>query len=736
MNSRVRLIKIARSSLLFLFLFIGLKGYSAKFWRDTSPSLDWTAPSVLQLTNFRALDLNYSGLWTDISNDNHDSISWFDFPHPDGGFIQFIVKTNNLIPPILQAKYSGIRSYTPVAPADRSLRIQLDFGSTGLHAMVLSPEGQMFLDPGISGRKDSYISYWKSDATQTGSFQCEMEDPILFPSSMNSSQNAAIASTPLFSPKIKTYRLAVATTGEYSSFHGGTKASVLSAITTTVNRVNGIFERDLGIHFVFAEKMDTLFFFDAVGDPFNNYNSFNLALENQIIIDSYLGDTLYDIGHNFGTGAGGFAPGLACSFSTKAQGVTGSQSPIGDPFDIDYVCHEIGHQFSANHTQNNSCNRANSAAFEPGSASTIMGYAGICAPNIQSNSDTYFHVHSIFEISNYTEVGAGNTCPTISATNGNAPTLTIDQSGFLIPMSTPFRLIGAGMDLDGDSLTYTWEQYNLGPSGSPFMPTANAPSFRSFLPKRSPERFFPKFSSILSGNNVIGEVLPDYGRNLRFRLTARDNNISSPGISYAQVDFDVDIFSGPFELTFPNSLQHLTSNFSYPIQWAVNGTDGPDVNCQLVNIYYSSDGGQNFNDTLVLNTPNDGEFIWDIGSGMETLTGRIWIEAADNIFLTISEEFEIKSSGIGLAELQNNIALYPNPVQSGKELTLVSNSFNNAELSIIWIDMLGKQVEKAHYSFSETNNSIQISTTRLDKGVYELLLITKDSKTSKRIIVH
>ncbi len=716
-------------------LLIGISGFSAKFWQDTSPSLDWTTPNDLQLSNFRSLDLDYLGLWTDIQNDNSDSISWFDFPHPDGGYIRFIVENNNLIPPKLQAKYPQIRSYTGFAPSDPLLRLQLDFGATGLHAMVLSPEGQMFLDPGILGRVDSYVSYWKSQAVPTMHFECDQEDPILFPSPFGAASVTAISSTPLFSPKIKTYRLAVATTGEYSSFHGGTKMTVLSAVTTTINRVNGIFERDLGIHFVFAEKMDTLFFFDAVGDPFNNNNSFNLALENQIVIDSYLGDTLYDIGHNFGTGAGGFAPGLACSFSTKAQGVTGAQSPIGDPFDVDYVCHEIGHQFGANHTQNNPCNRASSAAFEPGSASTIMGYAGICPPNIQSNSDAYFHVHSIFEISNYTELGAGNTCPIISGTGGSAPVLTIPASGFRIPLSTPFRLKGSGSDADGDSLMFAWEQYNLGPSGSPLSPSANAPCFRSFLPKRSPERFFPQFSSILSGNLVIGEVLPDYGRNMRFRLTARDNNDTAPSVSYAQIDFDIDIFSGPFEVTFPSSTQHLTSNFSYPIQWAVNGTDGPDVNCQAVNIYYSSDGGLNFSDTLALNSPNDGEFIWNIGAGMETQTGRLWIEAADNIFLTISEEFEIKASGVGLPEYAHRSLLYPNPLKSGDFLNLALDSRWGNDLSVLWYDVLGREVSSEVFSLEEGQEEIKLSTKDLQKGIYQVVLVSSNARSSERILI-
>ena len=60
----------------------------------------------------------------------------------------------------------------------------------------------------------------------------------------------------------------------------------------------------------------------------------------------------------------------------------------------------MGHQFGADHTQNNDCNRASTASMEPGSASTIMGYAGICSPNVQNSSDAYFHAISIEEMWN------------------------------------------------------------------------------------------------------------------------------------------------------------------------------------------------------------------------------------------------------------------------------------------------------------------------------------------------
>ena len=68
---------------------------------------------------------------------------------------------------------------------------------------------------------------------------------------------------------------------------------------------------------------------------------------------------------------------------------------MNDYFDLDYVAHELGHQFGAFHTFSHEMEGAGVNS-EPGSGSTIMGYAGITGlDNVALHGDPYFHYYSI-----------------------------------------------------------------------------------------------------------------------------------------------------------------------------------------------------------------------------------------------------------------------------------------------------------------------------------------------------
>ena len=406
--------------------------------------------------------------------------------------------------------------------------------------MIRSPAGSVYIDPlrdtwRAQGGSDVYLSY-RASLAELGdrTFTCgvteghDTSDLIAqYRENVDRQAEARQAGgTPKFGVDVtlRTYRLAVAATGEYTAFHGGTVPLGQAAIVTAMNRVNGIYEEEVAIRMELIANNDLLVYTDPNTDPYTNNSGSTMLGENQANIDAVIGSANYDIGHVFSTGGGGIASlGVPCRAGLKARGVTGLGSPIGDPFWVDFVAHELGHQWAGNHTFNGddgSCaggNRNGPTAYEPGSGSTIQAYAGICgSQNLQSNSDPYFHGISLDEIIAYSRTGLGNGCPVQSA-SGNAPPSANAGADYTIPLSTPFELCGSGSDPDLDPLTFAWEQFDLGPAGAPDAPVGNAPIFRSFNPTSSPCRTFPRMSDLAAGTLVLGELLPTYARTMNFR---------------------------------------------------------------------------------------------------------------------------------------------------------------------------------------------------------------------------
>lgn len=328
-------------------------------------------------------------------------------PMPDGSYEKFLIQETPVMAPQLAAKYPDIRTFRGQGVEDPAAQARLDITPTGFHAWVQSERGQTVIDPAggaqALGLTNTYGVASRGDAgTRTGgSFDCLVEGRTPEAVASRAAEPKARAGHHL-----RTYRLAVAATAEYTAQAGGTKALALERIVTTINRVTGIYEREVGVRLQLVGDTDDLIFLDAATDPFANGNARVLINQSQSVIDDRIGDANYDIGHTFSTGAGGLAGlGVVTISGRKARGVTGRDNPFGDPFDVDYVAHEIGHQFGGDHTFNGtreSCSgstRNAATAFEPGSGTTIQAYAGICSgDNIQENSNDYFHSISFDQI--------------------------------------------------------------------------------------------------------------------------------------------------------------------------------------------------------------------------------------------------------------------------------------------------------------------------------------------------
>lgn len=589
-----------------------------------------------------------------------------DLPLPDGTTRAFLVREAPIMAPGLASRYPEIRTYKGTAIGDPSTTAQLDLTPHGFHAMVFSPAGTIYIDPdaawGTSQRSARlYRAYFKRDAEPTDAAvldrTCHFGDELartssVLPSLPSADAEAESVRIPSGS-ELREYRLAIAATAEYTSFHGGTVPLALAAIVTAVNRVNGIYERELAITMTLVANNDLIIYTNPGTDPYTNNNGSVMLGQNQSNLDAVILATNYDIGHVFSTGGGGVATlGVPCQSGLEARGVTGQASPVGDSFYVDFVAHEMGHQFGANHTFNGTAgncgggNRNGPTAYEPGSGTTVMAYAGICSPqNIQSNSDDYFHSQSFDEIRNYSQLGAGDTCPTTTVTANDAPVVDAGTGGFSIPVDTPFTLTGSAIDPNGHPLVYRWEEFDLGPAGAPNSPSGDAPLFRSFPATTSPARTFPQPSDLLNNAQTMGELLPSYGRNLSFRLTALDNQAGGGGVDYDTLAFSVTAGAGPFLVTAPNTAIAALGLDPLNVTWDIANTTAAPVSCANVDIRFSDDGGLTFGTTLAAATPNDGAHSVTVPN-VATTTARIQVACSDNVFFDLSDvDFGVTETG-------------------------------------------------------------------------------------------
>ncbi|UXI68134.1 reprolysin-like metallopeptidase [Tahibacter amnicola] len=583
-------------------------------------------------------------------------------PMPDGTFAEFRVVESPIMDAELARKYPDIHTYIGQGVTDPTATLRFDVTQKGFHGQILSADGAFYIDPYQKKDTTHYVSYARSDYSVSGKhLRCEVTDTD---GVLVGTEHAGMSPVPEVSSggTLRTYRLALAATGEYTQFHGGTVADALAGMVTTMARVNGVYERELAVRMVLVGNTDQIIYTNGNTDPYTNSSGSSLIGENQTNVDAVIGNANYDVGHIFSTGGGGLATlQSVCNTSTKARGVTGSGAPTGDAYDVDYVAHEMGHQFGGPHTFNSSvgscggANRSPANAYESGSGVSIMAYAGICgAENLQPNSEDYFHRASLNSILGFIG-GSGGACAVSTAT-GNTPPVVNTPAAFSIPARTPFALTATGSDADNDTLTYLWEQFNLGAAttGGALVDDGTRPIFRGFDPVHSPVRVFPSLRYILNNANVppttaalpgtdaplvyTGETLPTTSRTLNFRVTARDNRAGAGGTNEASTAVSVVSTAGPFAVTSPNTAVSWAAGSEQTVTWSVASTDAAPISTVNVRITLSLDGGYTHPVELAASVPNNGSATVTIpASTPATAQARVKVEAVGNIFFDVSD---------------------------------------------------------------------------------------------------
>ena len=678
-------------------------------------------------------------------------------PMPNGTMREFKVWQTPMLPDALASQYSDIHTFTAEAVNNRSVTAKLDFTVYGFHAMVFDGDNTFMVDPYDNYNDGYYMVHLKKDETRTMDqrMKCAFKSkndisPAGESMDIESKGLPKLAQRTVNGYQLRTYRLALGCSHQYAQAATGlsspTVAQTFAKMTTTMNRVNGVYEREFSVTMVFVSGENSLIFPTATGDPYgpDDSNPGNLLTDNQTQCDALIGNANYDIGHVFSTGGGGLALlGVVCEAGYKAQGVTGSSTPTGDGYDIDYVAHEMGHEFGADHTfnddANGSCggNRSSADAYEPGSGSTIMAYAGICDPdNIQPHSDAYFHANSLVAIQGYISTN-GDVCPVKTATGNKLVSYAAFTNNYSIPYLTPFELLApTAVDSVADSVVlYAWDEYDLGTAATFSATTTTGPIFRSFNPAQTPLRVFPKMSKVLTGtlsdagtNNAQGEKVPTVARTMKFKCTFRDI-IHNHGCFVFPDDLTtisaINTGAG-FKVTSQSTSVSYAGGSSQTVTWNVVGTTAAPINATNVNIYMSLDGGNTW-------TYNLGSFA-NTGSATITVpnpaatssTVRFKVKGTGNVFFNVNASNFTVTNNSGLpvttavntvaANFGNEVKLFPVPATDMLHIT--TGGHNNIQAIII--NAVGQTVWQG-----QINGQTDLNVASWAKGVYHARLMNE-----------
>ncbi|NQZ42716.1 MAG: proprotein convertase P-domain-containing protein [Flavobacteriaceae bacterium] len=578
------------------------------------------------------------------------------FPDGEGRLHAFQVQERSNFHPKLQSSYPDIKAYVGW-DAERSRKVRFSTAADQVSVLMVDLENgrRSFIEP-LSDDPLGYANY-QNGSGRSKTFECHTE---ALQSGLQLRPNR-----PIDDRTLRTFRFAVSTTGEYTEYHGGTIAGALAAINSTLTRVNEVFETDLGVRLELIANTTDVIFTDADTDPYTT--ALNVQVQNTLTDE--IGEANYDVGHLFhrdvDNGNAGFI-GSVCVDGRKGSAFSSALIPEGDLFDLDYVAHELGHQFGANHSWSFE-SEGTGVQFEPASGTTIMGYAGIVAGNnVALNGDDYFHYGSILQISTVLQ---GASCAATTSLV-NSPPVIAPLEDLVIPKGTAFVLEGSATDPDpGTVLTYCWEQIDDGVVTTDTFGPDNVvgANFRSLPPVNTGLRYFPSLSRVLQGQlsqvdpqvNEAWETASDSERELNFALTVRDNAVGGGQVVSEQMNVQVVNAAGPFVVTSQADAGTLSGGSIETVTWDVALTDRAPINATAVDIFLSLDGGNDFSVLLAEDHPNSGMAQVQLPN-TATSNARIMVKARNQVFYAVNaSEFAISASDFVLDfdQLQYEVCL-------------------------------------------------------------------------------
>ncbi len=565
--------------------------------------------------------------------------SVIDIPMPDGNTQQFTLFEVPVMEPELAAIYPQIRTYAGESLEVPGAQVRLSMTARGFHAMILSPEGDVFVNPAAAmptDRTEEYVSFRHGDAADQGAFECDVLGGEGVSEGARETGSGALVQN-LRGSILNTLTLAFVPTAEWATLHGGTKETVVSALAEHASRISAIYERDMCVRFILTSRQADLVQFDPVTDGLTNSSATAMLSEGPAVITKLTPGLVAQARQVIGTYGGGVANlGSICSTSVSTAN---SAVSIDYPYTTMVACHELGHMCGASHTFSGfgeRCGPNFMIAVEPGSGSTIMSYARQCWPdNIVPESELMFHGRSLREMSVPTN------CGTFVATGNAFPSVVLPPEltgvALWVPPDTPLLLPAVASDSNGDAVTLAWDQVDSGQraalaSGD----TGSNPIIRSLLPRSETQRVIPAWEKLLSGRPSVGETLPTKNRTVTIGMVARDNRVGGGAVRYVDYQFGCNTTGGPFRVLSPNDGLARSAG-PLLVTWNKAQTDAAPFGRANVKISLMRNDADRDPLVLLANTPNDGSEVVELPD-LDLAAARIMVQPVGAIFFDLSRK--------------------------------------------------------------------------------------------------
>jgi hypothetical protein len=567
-------------------------------------------------------------------------------PTPNGNLVAFEIVESPVLDEQAALRHPDIKTYVGrLESGTHAVSIRLDVTPQGFHASVRGSGPAWYIDPAYNGDDSLYVSYFGSSLPAD---EKALVEPELSQETVEAVES--IGEGPGNPARQREYRLALSSDPAYSEYFAPgadetTSNTVVAAEKTTlINRVNHVYGDDLGVRMTLIGNNDLLNFntpaeaWGANGpcgldpcylqsqiDPVTGTGcTSGLLTRNRFVIGQIIGAGNYDVGHiGLGIDGGGVASLASVGRDTKAQGCTGLDTPDGDFFAIDYVAHELGHQFNGPHTFNGvnvNCaggNRSASSSVEPGSGSSVMAYAGICGEdNLQPHSDPYFSQRSQASISDhingvYANVNEVQSAGFTGFDGTDSFTLTFPGWGTTSPITrgTTYNAVGIAAAVTA-----------IMPAGGV---VAVSPHFSATPGNPTDAGFTLTFTGTLAGTDVPNPTLTPTGFTAIVNDIAKGGPPTNGGITVATPGNRNPVVTAPADKFIP---------MRTPFALTGSATD-PDGDA-LVYIWEQADRGGNSGTALTNNAKTNGPLF------------RIFSDYAD---VTPAETLEYESPGENLA---------------------------------------------------------------------------------------